>query len=145
MCFPWLLDFISSTVKMNKDKTKSCKQLNKKASLVIIPSQIKTVQEERRLKVLLLLQPLLLLFQYKCPTAISISKVQIIYYLTYQNRSLQKTNMVVSRRKEHKQKSRNTSLAIDENQYIYLYDKLVIEPTLTKIQTVFKPSKTKIL
>ena len=29
-CFSWLLDFISSTVKMNKAEIKSCKQLNKR-------------------------------------------------------------------------------------------------------------------
>ena len=52
-------DFISSTVKMNKDEIKSCKTLNKKASLVTVSSQIKTVREERRLQVLLLLLVLL--------------------------------------------------------------------------------------
>ena len=52
-------DFISSTVKMNKDEIKSCKKLSKKASLVTVSSQIKTVREERRLHVLLLLLVLL--------------------------------------------------------------------------------------
>ena len=33
--------------------------------------------------------------------------------------SLKKTNVVVSRGKENKPKSRNTSLATDENQYLY--------------------------
>ena len=32
---------------MNKDKTKSCKQLNRKASLVIISSQIKTARGKK--------------------------------------------------------------------------------------------------
>ena len=32
--------------------------------------------------------------------------------------------------KRKQAESRNTSLAVDENQYIYSYDKLVIEPTL---------------
>ena len=106
---------------MNKDKIKSCKYLNKKASQVTNSSQIKTVREERRLQVLLLL---LLWGQYK----FSISKVETI--LLYQNTSLKKTNVLVSRGKENKQKSRNTSLATDENQYIYSYDKLVTKPTL---------------
>ena len=52
-------DFISSAVKMNKDEIKSCKKLNKKASLVTVSSQIKTVREERSLQVLLLLLVLL--------------------------------------------------------------------------------------
>ena len=36
----------------------------------------------------------------------------------------------LSRGKVNKQKSRSTSLATDENQYIYSYDKLVTEPAL---------------
>ena len=54
-------------LKVNKDKIKSCKHLNKKASQVTTSSQIKTV----RLQVLLLRS-----------TAISISKVETICYLT---------------------------------------------------------------
>ena len=52
------------------------------------------------------------------------------HVLPSQNTTLKKSNMVVGRGKENKQKSRNISLATDENQYIYSYDKLVIKPTL---------------
>ena len=52
------------------------------------------------------------------------------YLLPYKNASLKKTNVVVSRGKENKQKCRNTWLATDENQYIYSYGKLVTKATL---------------
>ena len=51
-------------------------------------------------------------------------------FITYQNTSLKKTNVVVSKGKENKQKSRNISLVTDKNQYIYSYDRLVTKPKL---------------
>ena len=68
--------------------------------------------------------------QYKCSTAISISKVKTIFYLIKIATSLRKTNVVVSRGKDNKQKSRSTSLSTDKNQYIYSYGKLVTKPTV---------------
>ena len=42
----------------------------------------------------------------------------------------QENPCVMNRGEKNKQKSRNISLATDENQYIYSYDKLVTEQTL---------------
>ena len=62
-CFSWLLDldFISSALQ-DELRRNSFKE---KASLVTIPTQIKTLREERMLQVLLLLLPLLLSFSIR--------------------------------------------------------------------------------
>ena len=87
---------------MNKDEIKSCKQLNKKDSLVTFSSQIKTVREERRFQVLLLLLPLLLLLSIQMYSR-NYSQY-LSHFLPYQNTSLKKTNVIVNRGKENKQK-----------------------------------------
>ena len=87
---------------MNKDEIKSCKQLNKKDSLVTFSSQIKTVREERRFQVLLLLLPLLLLLSMQMYNH-NYSQY-LSHLIPYQNTSLKKTNVIVSRGKENKQR-----------------------------------------
>ena len=102
---------------MNKDEIKSSKQLNKKSSIITIASQIKNVREERRLQVLLLPLLLLLLMQmFNC----NFNQQNRDCLLPYQNTSLKKTNVVATKGKENKQKSRNISLATDENKYIII-------------------------
>ena len=135
-CFSWLLDFISSTLKMNKDEIKSCKQLNKKTLLVLYEVRLRLCETKEGCKYCCYYYLYYYCCQYKCSTAISISKVETIYYLTYQNTSLKKTNVVVSRGKEHKQKSRNTSLATEKDQYIHSYDKLVRSDIHTQVATL---------
>ena len=53
MCFSWLLDFILSTVIQDELRRNQIISVKEKASLVTIPTQIKTLREERMLQVLL--------------------------------------------------------------------------------------------
>ena len=64
-CFYWLLDFISLTVIQYELRQNQIISVKEKASLVTIPTQVKTLREERMLQVLLLLLPLLLSLSIK--------------------------------------------------------------------------------
>ena len=129
-------DFISSTVKMNQNEIKSCTQLNKKASLLL---QVGLILSERKKCCKYYYYYYLYYYccQCKYSRAISISKVETIYYLTYQNTSLKKTNVVVRQCAEEKNTSRKAGtlhqLQMKIN-IIYSYDKLVTEPTLAYCQ-----------
>ena len=105
----------------------------KKSSLVTIPTQTKTVREERMLQVLYLYY---CHCRYKYSTASSISKVEPIYQLPYQNTRDPSRKLVqpVRRGKGNKQKSQKTSLATDENQDVYLCDRLFAKPILVYSQ-----------
>ena len=122
--------------------------VKEKASLVTIASRIKTVQEERRLQVLLLLLPLLLLLSMEMFKHKLISNVETIWdkvfkngqrkicgrqplksftwpileylshLLPYENASLKKTSVTVDRRKENKQICSKTSLQMKIKMFI---------------------------
>ena len=122
--------------------------VKEKASLVTIPSRIKTVQEETRLQVLLLLLPLLLLLSMEMFKHKLISNVETIWdkvfkngqrkicgrqplknftwpileylshLLPYENTSLKITSVTVGRRKENKQIYSKTSLQMKIKMFI---------------------------
>ena len=98
-----------------------------------IPTQIKTLREEKMLQVLLLLLPLLLSCQYKYSTASSISKVEP--FITFYQNTLDPSRKPVwpVRRGNRKQagKLEDFNSNTDENQDVYSCDnRLFSKPTL---------------
>ena len=65
----------------DKDKIKSCKQLNKKASL-LLQLRLRLCKRKKGCKYCYYYYLYDYYCQYKCSTAVSISKVKTIYYLT---------------------------------------------------------------
>ena len=82
--------------------------------------------------------------RYKYSTASSISKVEPIYQLPYQNTWDPSRKLVwpVRRGKGNKQKSQKTSLATDGNQDVYLCDRLFANPTLVYSQLTISNSQS---
>ena len=83
-----------------------------------IPSQIKTTRGKKVASTAI------------TTTSTTVVNANILITVPYQNTSLQKTSVTLSRGKENKPKSRKISLATDENQDICSYDRLVAKPTL---------------
>ena len=80
-CFSWLVDFISSTVIQDELRRNLIISVKEKASPVTIPTQIKTVREDRMLQVLLLLLSLLLSLSIQIFNRKFNNQSRAIYYL----------------------------------------------------------------
>ena len=80
--FSWVLHFISSTIIQDELRRNQIISVKEKASLMTIPTQIKTLREEIMLQVLLLQLPLLLSLSIQIFNHKFDEHSRVIYYLT---------------------------------------------------------------
>ena len=126
-----LLAFISSTVIQDELRRNQVNSVKEKASLVTIPTQIKTLREERTLQVLLLLLPLLLSLSIQIFNRKFNKQSRAIYYLTKIHRILQENSVASNERKRKQAEKLEDFLATDEKQDVYSCNMLFSKPTLT--------------